>query len=76
MISAALAQFAPYIAGLVALLAGLFGVYVKGRRDANNKHQLEKAEANEQTHKRMDHLPPVDPNDHDDIIERLRRHSE
>ena len=76
MITAILAQFAPYIAGLVALLASVFGVYVKGQKDANNKHQLEKAEANEQTHKRMDHLPPVDPNDHDDIIERLRKHSQ
>jgi hypothetical protein len=76
MITTILGEFGPYIAGLVTLLASLLGIYVKGRKDANNKHNAEKAKANEKTHKRMDHLPPVDPNDHDDIIERLRKHSQ
>jgi hypothetical protein len=76
MITTIFGKFAPYIAACAALLASLLGIYVKGRKDANNKHNAEKAKANEKTHKRMDHLPPVDPNDHDDIIERLRKHSQ
>jgi hypothetical protein len=38
LISAILAQFAPYIVGALALLASLFGVYRKGQKDANTKH--------------------------------------
>jgi|TARA_B110000908_G_scaffold161809_1_gene206543 hypothetical protein len=69
-------DLAPYAAAIVAAVVAFATAYFKGRKDANTKNKLEKVEANEQTHERMDHLPPVDPSDHDDIIERLRDQGE
>jgi hypothetical protein len=62
----------PYAAVIVAAIAAFATAYFKGRKDADTKNKLEKVEFNEQTHERMDIVPPVDPSDHDDIIERLR----
>jgi hypothetical protein len=62
----------PYAAVIVGAIAAFATAYFKGRKDADTKHKLEKVESNEQTHERMDIVPPVDPNDHSDVIERLR----
>jgi hypothetical protein len=62
----------PYAAAIVAAIAAFATAYFKGRKDADTKNKLEKVESNEQTHERMDIVPPVDPSNHDDIRERLR----
>jgi hypothetical protein len=65
-------DLAPYVAAIVAAIAAFATAYFKGRKDADTKNKLEKVESNEETHERMDIVPPVDPSDHDDILERLR----
>jgi hypothetical protein len=65
-------DLAPYAVAIVGTIVAFATAYFKGRSDQNKSHQLEKAEFNEQTHERMDIVPPVDPHDHNDIRERLR----
>tara|TARA_R110000822_G_C15154982_1_gene477637 strand:+ start:147 stop:386 length:240 start_codon:yes stop_codon:yes gene_type:complete len=43
LISFILGEFGPYIAGALALMATLFGVYRKGGKDANTKHKAKVA---------------------------------
>jgi len=69
-------DLAPYAAAIVAAVVAFSTAYFKGRKDESTKNKLEKAEANEKTHARMDIVPPVDPSDHDDILERLRDQGE
>ena len=54
--SVLLSEFWPYIAGGLAFLAGVFGVYRKGRRDESNKHKIKEMERNHETRKRMDDI--------------------
>jgi hypothetical protein len=56
MITAILAEFGPYIAGALALLAGLFGVYRKGRKDANTKHNAKVAKGTSERKKTRDEI--------------------
>ena len=65
-------DLAPYAVAIVGAIVAFATAYFKGRKDANTKNKLQKVEANERTHERMDIVPPVDPHDHDDIRERLR----
>lgn len=50
-----------YIIGVLALLGGGLGFYIKGRRDQNKKDKRQDAYDREQTRKRMDEVgPPAD----------------
>jgi hypothetical protein len=69
-------DLAPYAAVIVGAIVAFATAYFKGRKDANTNNKLEKVEANEKTHERMDIVSPVDPSDHDDILERLRNQGE
>ena len=66
-------ELAPYVATVVAFIAAFVTAYLKGRNDANSKVKLEKAEANEETHERINEVAPIDLSDRNDIVERLRR---
>ncbi len=46
MISALLAQFAPYLIGLAAIAGGLLTAYMKGRREGSQSAKQKQAEAN------------------------------
>jgi hypothetical protein len=62
----------PYAVAIVGAIVAFATAYFKGRKDESTNNKLERVEANEQTHERMDTVPPVDPNDHSDVIDRLR----
>lgn len=66
-------DFAPYIAAIAAFVGAIFAAFAKGKASANTKHQIEKADANEATHERINEVQPVDPSDHDDVVKRLRK---
>lgn len=66
-------DLAPYIAAIVAFVGVVLAAFTKGKKSANDKIRIEKAKADEATHERIDATPPVDPSDHDDVVERLRR---
>lgn len=73
MIGTLIAEFWPYIAGLLAFVGAALGLYGKGRKDAKAKQKAKEAKANEETHTRINNLTPVDPADDRDIIKRLRK---
>ena len=66
-------ELAPYAAAIIGAVAAFATAYFKGRRDADTKHKIQKAEANEKTHERIDGVAPVDPDRRTDIIDRLRK---
>jgi len=72
MIWTILGDFWPYVGGAVASLAVLVGAYFKGSANEKAKMAAKKAKANDDTHKRIDKVEPVDPSDHNDVVKRLR----
>lgn len=66
-------DIAPYIAAIAAFVGVVWAAFSKGKKSANDKHKIEKAEANEDTHSRIDAVSPVDPSNHNDVVNRLRK---
>lgn len=76
--SALLGDFWPYIAGAVAFVAGVLGLYAKGRSDAKAKAVAKDAKAALKTHERIENAKiEKDPDDArrwlDSHSKRLRR---
>lgn len=67
-------DFWPYIAAAGAAIVAMLTAYGKGRKDANTKHIIKKAKADEKTNERINNITPVDPADRRDIRDRLRDH--
>lgn len=61
---------------VLAAIAGAAVAYMAGRSSEKSKHIKKKAKADEKAHDRINKVQPVDADDRDDILERLRRHSE
>ena len=73
ILSALIGDLWPYIAGAFAFIAGIVGVYLKGRGDANAKRDLGNAKKAEKSTKDMNNVDTMRDADDADRIERLRR---
>lgn len=78
MIAALITAFWPYIAGAVAFVAGVLGLYAKGRSDAKAKAVAKDAKDALATHERINNAPITDSPDDarrwlDSHSKRLRR---